>query len=278
MCGIVGALSGSVIEQATVERMRDRLAHRGPDHAGLWQSVDGRICLGHRRLAIIDLDARSNQPMRSHDGRFVVTFNGEIYNYRAIRKELEAEGVQFRTESDTEVLLEAFRHWGADLLDRLSGMFAFALWDTKSHRLFCARDRAGEKPFYYALVNGAFVFASEIKGILEWPGIGRDIDYDALIDFLAFGFVADPKSIWQDIRKLAPAHSMTVELNNAGRTVVNPPQRYWSLPFVSRSAHVTSEEIRATLLLRGQRDGHCRRTARDISQWRRRLIRSHGSP
>lgn len=248
MCGIVGVLSNTVVERATVERMRDRLAHRGPDHAGLWQSADGGVCLGHRRLSIIDLDVRSNQPMCSHDGRFVLTFNGEIYNYRAVRKELEGEGARFRTESDTEVLLEAFRLWGADMLNHLSGMFAFALWDTNTRRLFCARDRAGEKPFYYAQVNGTFIFASEIKGLLEWPGIGRRIDYDALIDFLTLGFVADPKSIWQDVRKLAPAHSMMVELRADGQMVVNPPRRYWALPFVSRSAQVTSEEIRATLL------------------------------
>jgi asparagine synthase (glutamine-hydrolysing) len=248
MCGIVGVLSASSVDRATVERMRDRLAHRGPDHAGLWRSADGRICLGHRRLAIIDLDARASQPMCSHDGRLVVTFNGEIYNYRAVRGRLEADGVRFRTESDTEVLLEAYRRWGADALDRLSGMFAFALWDAREQRLFCARDRAGEKPFYYALVDGAFVFASELKGLLDWPGLERRIDYEALIDFLTFGFVADPKSIWRGVRKLAPAHAMTVELRQEDGAIVHEPRRYWSLPFVSRSGHATADEIRATLL------------------------------
>src|SRR5256885_2256382 len=123
MCGIVGVLSTDSIAPDTVERMRDQLVHRGPDHAGLWTSGDHRVCLGHRRLAIIDLDARANQPMCSHDGRFVITFNGEIYNYRLVRKRLEQEGVRFRTESDTEVLLEAYRRWGANCLDLLSGMF-----------------------------------------------------------------------------------------------------------------------------------------------------------
>ena len=172
MCGIVGVLSTAPVDRALVERMRDKLAHRGPDHAGVWQSPGRNICLGHRRLAIIDLDARSNQPMCSQDGRFVITFNGEIYNFRAVRKELETTGVRFRTDSDTEVLLEAYRHWGPKMLDRLSGMFAFALWDAATQQLFCARDRAGEKPFYYAFVDGAFIFASEIKGLLDWPGIG----------------------------------------------------------------------------------------------------------
>lgn len=248
MCGIVGVLSPFAIDSKIVERMRDKLAHRGPDHAGLWRSPDGRVCLGHRRLSIIDLDARANQPMRSADGRFVVTFNGEIYNYRAIRRQLEEQGVAFRTDSDTEVLLEAYRCWGPDSLDRLSGMFAFALWDGHERRLFCARDRAGEKPLYYAQHNGTFLFASEIKGLLEWPGLARRVDYEAMIDFLAFGFVADPKSIWRDIRKLAPAHAMTVEVRDDGTAVAREPSRYWSLAFESGRRHATAEEIRATLL------------------------------
>jgi asparagine synthase (glutamine-hydrolysing) len=248
MCGIVGVLSNSMVDRGVVERMRDTLAHRGPDHAGLWQSADRRVCLGHRRLSVIDLDARANQPMCSHDGRLVVTFNGEIYNYRAIRSRLEAEGIRFHTDSDTEVLLEAYRRWGSAALDRLSGMFAFALWDAQERQLFCARDRAGEKPFYYALVGETFLFASEVNGLLDWPGFRRRVDYEAVIDFLSFGFVADPKSIWRGTRKLAPAHAMLVELREDGRTIVNAPRRYWSLPFASRSDHVSAEDIRSTLL------------------------------
>jgi asparagine synthase (glutamine-hydrolysing) len=248
MCGIAGALSRAPIAPSIVEHMRDEVAHRGPDAAGLWSSSDGCVCLGHRRLSIIDLDARSNQPMRSADGRLVLTFNGEIYNYREVRRALQSEGVTFRTESDTEVLLEAYRRWGAGVLDRLSGMFAFAIWDADRRELFCARDRAGEKPFYYAAVNGSFVFASELKSLLAWPGVPRRVDYDALIDFLSFGFVADPKSIWMDVRKLPPAHAMTVHLPLDADPVAQPPRRYWSLPFGRRDRAVSAEEIRATLL------------------------------
>ena len=176
MCGIVGAISQSAIEPKIVEQMRDRLAHRGPDHAGLWRSRNGQVCLGHRRLSIIDLDHRSNQPMSSHDDRFQVTLNGEIYNYRSLRTRLGREGVQFRTESDTEVLIEAYRFWGEDSLNLLSGMYAFAIWDAQARRLFCARDRAGEKPFYYAFKAGTFLFASEIKALLEWPQFPRRLD------------------------------------------------------------------------------------------------------
>jgi asparagine synthase (glutamine-hydrolysing) len=247
MCGIAGALAAGPIDPAVVARMRDAVAHRGPDHAGLWRSEDGRVCLGHRRLAIIDLDARSNQPMVSYDGRFVLTFNGEIYNYREVRRVLEGEGGRFRTDSDTEVLIEAYRRWGADALDRLSGMFAFALWDAEARRLFCARDRAGEKPFYYARVGGAFVFGSEIKAILEWPDAPRRLDHEALVDYLALGFIADPKSIWRDIRKLPPAHSMSVRLE-VGQVSVDEPRRYWGLQFEDAGPPPSPEEIRATIL------------------------------
>jgi asparagine synthase (glutamine-hydrolysing) len=186
--------------------------------------------------------------MSSADGRFKLTFNGEIYNYPLLRTRLEREGVRFRTRSDSEVLIEAYRLWGADSLDLMSGMFAFALWDAEERRLFCARDRAGEKPFHYAIINGAFLFASEIKGLLGWPDLPRRIDYEALIDFLTLGFVADPKSVWLDVRKLPAAHMMVVELPDNGPPVACPPRRYWSLSFVSRPGSGTPDQIRETLV------------------------------
>src|SRR5919197_6136556 len=137
MCGIVGAVGKAAVDQSLVERMRDRLVHRGPDAAGVWSSTDGRVCLGQRRLSIVDLSPDANQPFLSADGRFAITLNGEIYNFRALRDELAAQGVAFRTRSDTEVLVEAYRRWGADCLARLSGMFAFAIWDEARRTLFC---------------------------------------------------------------------------------------------------------------------------------------------
>ncbi len=248
MCGIVGVVSGQAIAPERVTRMRDSLAHRGPDHAGLWRSGDGRVCFGHRRLSIIDLDERSHQPLASHDGGLIVTFNGEIYNYRALRKELEKRGARFRTESDTEVLLEGYRAWGGDFVGRLSGMFAFALWDDSKKTLLCARDRAGEKPFYYALVGDTFLFASELKALLDWPDIERKVDHRALIDFLSFGFVADPKSILEGARKLAPAHSLTVRVDGAGAVLDGAPRAYWRLSFGNGGSTASDEEIRETLL------------------------------
>ncbi len=247
MCGIVGVVAAGTVDPALVERMRDTLAHRGPDHAGLWHTEDRTVVLGHRRLSIIDLDARSNQPMVSPDGRLTVTFNGEIYNFRGIRDELAAGGMRFRTESDTEVLLEAYRRWGPHLLDRLSGQFAFAIWDAEERRLFCARDRAGEKPFHYAHVGDAFLFASELKALLEWPGLPRRIDHEAVIDFLAFGFITDPRTIWKDVRKLPPAHCITVQIGRQGPPTVQEPRRYWSLPFRD-GRRAGSEEIRQRIL------------------------------
>jgi asparagine synthase (glutamine-hydrolysing) len=247
MCGIVGAVSRDPVELALVERMRDRLVHRGPDAAGLWSTEDRRVCLGHRRLAIIDLSPEANQPFASSDGRFVITHNGEIYNFRALRRELEQLGVTFRTNSDTEVLVEAFRRWGADCLPRLSGMFAFAIWDAEKGRLFCARDRAGEKPFHYAQIDGAFVFASELKSLLLWPGFRRELDYTALADFFTFGFIPDPKTVWAAAAKLPPGHSLTVELTPDGPRV-SEPAPYWDLEFTpDTSVDDWGAEVRATV-------------------------------
>jgi asparagine synthase (glutamine-hydrolysing) len=228
MCGIVGVVARGAVEEPIVERMRDRLVHRGPDAAGLWSSADRRVCLGHRRLSIVDLSPDANQPFLSSDGRYAITLNGEIYNFRALQAQLRAEGVSFRTRSDTEVLVEAYRRWGAGCLGRLSGMFAFAIWDSERRTLFCARDRAGEKPFYYTVAGGAFVFASELKSLLLWPGFRRELDHTALADYLTFGFVPDPKSIWEGTHKLPPGHSLTVELGRDDLRVAEPVQ-WWDL-------------------------------------------------
>jgi asparagine synthase (glutamine-hydrolysing) len=231
MCGIAGVLSAEAVHPHHVEQMCERLRHRGPDNGDLWLSADRTVCLGHRRLTIVDLSAEANQPFVCDDGRFVITFNGEIYNFKGLRLELEAIGARFRTTSDTEVLVEAFRHWGESGLARLSGMYSFAIWDTAKRRLFCARDRAGEKPFYYAVIDGAFVFASELKALVSWPGFSRELNYEALLDYLYFGFVPDPKSIWAGCYKLAPGHSMWVTLPPDGSPSIASPTAYWDIEF-----------------------------------------------
>ena len=248
MCGIVGVIGARPVDRSAVARARDTLAHRGPDGAGLWSSADGRVCLGHRRLAVIAPTEEGAQPMRSPDGRFTITFNGEIYNYRALRTELEATGSRFRTASDTEVLIEACRRWGTGALARLSGMFAFALWDDERRRLLLARDRAGEKPLYHATVGRDFVFASELKAIVAMPGFERRVHHPAIVDFLTFGFVPDPKCIWEGCAKLPPAHWMELELGPDGPRVVTPPTAYWDLTFEPDFSRADwSDEIRDTI-------------------------------
>jgi asparagine synthase (glutamine-hydrolysing) len=231
MCGIAGALSAGPVDRAAIEKMRDLLVHRGPDDAGIWSSEDGRVCLGHRRLKILDLSPDANQPFLSGDGRYALNFNGEIYNHQALRAELAAAGVRFRTRSDTEVLVEAFARWGERCLERVAGMFAFTVWDRLERRLFCARDRTGEKPFHYAVVGNSFVFSSELKALVAWPAFRRRIDHTALADFLTFGYVPDPKCIWEGCRKLPPGHSLSVELPREGPPVAGSPVRWWDLEF-----------------------------------------------
>ena len=231
MCGIVGAMSSGPIDAGVLDRMRDDLAHRGPDHSASWLSSDGKVGLGHRRLAIIDLLPEANQPFASHDGRFLLVYNGELYNYRELKKELETHGVRFRTASDSEVLLEAFRLWGEGALPRFSGMFAFAIWDQVERTLFCARDRAGEKPLYWATLAGTLLFASEPKAFSSWPTFARRIHYPALLDYLAYGFVPDPKCIWENCAKLPPGHCMVVRAGTDGRPQVSEPHPWWDWGF-----------------------------------------------
>ena len=219
MCGIAGLVS--LDPERHVRSMLDALEHRGRDDEGVWTStpidpLGRRACLGHRRLAIIDTSSAGHEPLISGDGRYALTFNGEIYNYRELRDELESHGHQFRTQTDTEVLLVAFAHWGADCLSRLNGMFAFAVWDNQTRTLTLGRDHAGIKPLYYAFIpprDGKppiFIFASEIKAILATGLVEPDVDTEALHQFLTFLWVPDPKTLFKGIRTVPPAHFLTL--------------------------------------------------------------------
>ncbi|MBQ1515927.1 MAG: asparagine synthetase B, partial [Lachnospiraceae bacterium] len=181
MCGIAGIVTKEEHKRETAERMSERIAHRGPDGAGMY--VDEDIALAHRRLSIIDLEGGA-QPMYNEDGSLVVVFNGEIYNYRVLREELLAAGHVFGTNSDTEVLLHGFEEWGDELPTKLRGMFAFAIWDIAKKELFLARDHFGIKPLYYAQMGGAFFFASEIKAFLDVPEFRMELNEDILQPFL----------------------------------------------------------------------------------------------
>ena len=233
MCGIAGIFhleTAKPVEPARVKAMTDAIAHRGPDGAAVWTAPG--VGLGHRRLAIIDL-ACGDQPMVSADGREVVVFNGEIYNFREIRLELEAKGAVFATHSDTEVILHGWRHWGPACLDRFTGMFAFALLDRAANSLFLARDRLGVKPLHYArLSDGAVLFASELKGILAHPGFRRAPDISAVEDYLGLGYVPDDACLVAGVKKLPAGHHLTLTL---GRPLP-APVKWWDLAFTADAA------------------------------------------
>ncbi len=226
MCGIAGSFafrdSAAAPDERNLLAVREALHSRGPDGAGLWQSEDRRVAFAHRRLAIIDLEDRALQPMHWHDGSLTIIFNGEIYNFRALREELERErGIRFRTESDTEVLLALFAIHGAGMIHRLRGMFALAIWDNVRRRLFLARDPYGIKPLYYAEGGGLLHFASQVKALLKHPAISRQSDPAGLVGFQLMGSVPEPFTLYRAIRALPAGHFMWIDRDGVGS-----PQRY----------------------------------------------------
>ena len=226
MCGITGLFrhDGGPIETNTLHRMTRAIAHRGPDGEGF--HVEPGIGLGHLRLAIVDL-AGGAQPMTNEDGSVFIVFNGEIYNFPALRLELQALGHVFANHSDTEAIVHAWDEWGPACVGRLDGMFAFALWDRKRRMLFLARDRLGKKPLHYALTPTGLAFASELRAFADLPDVDRRIDAAAVNDFLAYGYVPDPATIFTGIRKLPAAHTLLVEPQSLARHGLPAPVRYW---------------------------------------------------
>src|SRR5262249_10193032 len=225
---------------AVVRRMAGALQHRGPDDDDLWVDADAGIAFGHRRLAVLDLSPKGRQPMQSACGRFVIVFNGEIYNFRSLRQDLERAGHSFRSDSDTEVTLAAISEWGLETsLSRFNGMFAFALWNRHDRTLVLARDRLGEKPLYYGWLNDVFVFASELKAFRSHPCFDNDVDPNVLALYFRYNYFPAPFSIYRDIYKLPAGCSLTIRSSGAhDRSGFSPfpedksarrPVRYWSL-------------------------------------------------
>src|SRR6478735_3854986 len=231
MCGIAGIFHcGTIkpVDPARIERMCDALVHRGPDDSGVWTAPG--VGLGFRRLAIIDL-AGSPQPMHAADGRSVLVFNGEIYNFRELRRELQALGAEFRTDGDGEVILAAWQRWGVECLPRLHGMFAFAIYDTAARTLFLARDRLGVKPLFMAhLSDGSLAFASELKGLLAHPLLRREADPLAIEDYLTWGYVPDHRSILKGVEKLPAGHYRLLRHDAPPEA----PRRWWDVSFAER--------------------------------------------
>ena len=257
MCGIAGKLyfdRDRVVSPELLHRMNGVLAHRGPDDAGIYHA--GPIGLAHRRLAIIDLSPGGHQPMASADGQVWISFNGEIYNFLELRKTLEDDGVAFRSQSDTEVMLALYDRRGPDFLHELRGMFALALWDARHRRLLLARDRLGKKPLYYYVDGEKIVFASEPKGIFVDADVPVGVDDEAIHHYLTFGYVPSPRSAFRGIRKLPPAHRLLVE-DGRVRT-----ERYWELRYGPKLA--LDEEEASERLLANLRDAVRLRMISDV--------------
>jgi len=228
MCGIAGIVlsyKSSHVDEGVLRAMRDAQIHRGPDEAGLYMGHG--VGLAHRRLSIIDL-AHGQQPIVDEHTGLALVYNGELYNFQSLKSELQAEGIRFNSHCDTEVLLRAWQHWGDSCLQRLRGMFAFAMWDARTKRIHLVRDHIGIKPLYYGFTRqGDLVFASELKGLLAHPQVDRNLDPQALEEYLAFGYVPDPKSIYHGISKLPPGQHLSWRADE--RPPV--PHSYWDVPF-----------------------------------------------
>jgi asparagine synthase (glutamine-hydrolysing) len=240
MCGVAGILElgGEAVSPAILQRMTDAIAHRGPDGEGHW--IEGPVGFGHRRLAIIDLSPGGHQPMISADHRYVISYNGEIYNFRELRAELQAAGYWFRSHSDTEVLLHALAHWGPEALSRLNGMFALALWDRKEKRLLLARDRYGVKPLYVAMQRNRLMFASEQKAILAHPQFERRLDKAALFEYFTFQNIFTDRTLLEDVQLLPAGHYATLDLSTPGATLKRT--RYWDYRFREPDVPARKEE------------------------------------
>jgi len=239
MCGIAGLITkrGVLPDEGVLRRMTETLAHRGPDGQGIWRSEG--VGFGHRRLAIIDLSERGSQPMHSSDEKYTITYNGEIYNYRTIREELERKGSTFQSESDTEVVLEAYRHYGKDCAKHFRGMFAFAIWDRDAKRCFIARDRAGKKPFFYrTLSDGSIAFASEMKAIRPLESV--TVDECAIRQFIGLQYVPAPHTGLNEMSDLPPGHRGHIDENG----IEIEPYSHWDDVRVERTDDVSGDLLR----------------------------------
>ncbi len=275
MCGIAGRVNfrtGAPVDRGLVSAMCDLMRHRGPDGDGVW--CDGSVGFGHLRLAIIDLTPAGAQPMWSADGRLVITFNGEIYNFQELRARLEAKGHAFRSHTDTEVILAAYAEYGDRCVEHLVGMFAFAIWDLPKRRAVIARDRLGKKPLFFRHDKDGLAFASEVRAFFAEPSFEGRVDRQAIADYLSYQYVPAPGSAFQGVEKLPAAHILTIE-----------DGRCETAPLLGPSLHAEVDAVRR----RGRRGGRGgtrpgregpsreRRAARGVPQRRRRLRHHRGA-
>lgn len=242
MCGITGIFyndSQRRVDETVLLSMRDSMVHRGPDDAGLF--IDGALGFAHRRLSIVGLST-GHQPMSNSDGSLVIVFNGEIYNYPALKQQMMDKGYSFRTESDTEVIIHLYAEYGKDCVHHLNGMFAFAIWDRDSQQLFMARDRLGVKPFYYAEVDGAILFSSEIKALFEYPGFSPACNQDSVYEYFLFRAVTGERTLFEGVKSILPGHHMIV--SRGGGQVV---EQYWDAQHQGPTAALSIDDARDQL-------------------------------
>jgi asparagine synthase (glutamine-hydrolysing) len=236
MCGIAGKFNYKTFEPVAdelIQAMCDKIVHRGPDDYGVF--IDGPVGLGHRRLSIIDLSEQGHQPMGSQNSRYWITYNGEIYNFLSLRKDLIALGYEFKSRCDTEVILYLYQEYGSACLDYLRGMFAFAIWDSKEQTLFLARDRIGKKPLFFYDDGKTFIFGSEIKSILEDHTVKKEINYQAFYDYFKYLYIPDPKTIYQNIYKLEPGHFLVCSKQGIEK------KEYWDVSFAEKNSKPLNE-------------------------------------
>ncbi|PIR89749.1 asparagine synthase (glutamine-hydrolyzing) [bacterium (Candidatus Gribaldobacteria) CG07_land_8_20_14_0_80_33_18] len=228
MCGICGKIyfnKNKLVANGEIKKMTDVLSHRGPDDQGIF--IDKQVGLGHRRLSIIDLSPLGHQPMSDAEGKIWLVHNGEIYNFLELKKELEKDGIKFKSKTDTEVIIYLYKKYGIDCLKHLRGMFAFAIWDKEKQQLFLARDRVGKKPLKYYFDNNCFIFASELKAILKNPEVKKEPDFGAIDEYFTYQYVPHPKTGFKNIYKLPPAHYLIIKLNPKEIR----SQKYWELNY-----------------------------------------------
>jgi asparagine synthase (glutamine-hydrolysing) len=245
MCGITGLihLDGAPVSPQVLQRMTDAIAHRGPDGEGHW--IDGNVGFGHRRLAIIDLSPAGHQPMVSADHRYLLVYNGEVYNFRELRTELEAKGYWFRSKTDSEVVLNALAEWGPKALERFNGMFALALWDRKERTLLLARDRYGIKPLYVGRQGNTLAFGSELKAILAMPEFVRRLDRPALLEYFTFQNIFTDRTLVGDVTLLPAGHYATMDLRHPSPCLRRT--QYWDYDFREPDGRASDEEYREEL-------------------------------
>ncbi|MCX6723491.1 MAG: asparagine synthase (glutamine-hydrolyzing), partial [Candidatus Staskawiczbacteria bacterium] len=245
MCGIIGIRDfRNKISPQILSKMTDILSYRGPDDSGIYIDEKNNVGFGHRRLSILDLSSAGHQPMSDDNENIWVTFNGEIYNFKEIRKELENKGHRFKSNSDTEVIVKSYEEWGIEAVKKYRGMFAFAIWDKTKEKLFLVRDRAGVKPLYYYHKDNLFLFSSELKSFHQHPKFEKEINFDALALFLQFGYILAPHTIFQDAYKLNPGHYLEIDKNGSLKEI-----KYWDITdyYLEKPINKPEDEIEKEL-------------------------------